>query len=525
MVQTIIYLMIYLGSALMVFNIYGFVRFAHDVRKQKAWDGNDCVLYVPVVLLVLFLLGYLTVGFFGKPDLIVSGILFGGSVFVFVVYRLLSTIMERVFRNQEIEARLMAAEETNRAKAGFLASISHEMRTPMNIILGLDTLALKNADLPAPVREQLEKADASAKHLSGLIDNILTIQEEESDETAPLSERFSLKETLEQICAQISFLCEQKGLDFQFSFSKCANRDYAGDAARLRRALMCILENAVKFTDAPGSVHFCVLFEKEQDAYTRLRFVVSDTGIGIDEAFLPKLFQPLTQENQSFTNRFGGSGMGLAVADRLVQRMGGTLEVEGWKGTAATFTVAIPLLSVGGDPCTNCEGCRPDQSELCANCKGCSHVAPAKAEAAAVDLAGRRVLIVEDVDVNAEIVADLLELEDVESERAENGQIAVEMVEQAPENYYDAILMDLRMPVMDGLEATRRIRALKRADVQSVPIIALTANAFESDIEASVAAGMNEHLAKPADSELLYGALRRWIGASQRKTEGGKSRD
>ena len=514
--RTIIYIMIYLGSALMVYNIGGFVHFALTVRKQKTWDGNDGVLFVPIGLLVLFLIGYLIVGFLGNPDLVVGGILFGGSIFVFVMYRMLRTVMNRVLAHEETEARMLAAEETNRAKTGFLASISHEMRTPMNIILGLGTLVLKNPELPAAVREQMEKSNASARQLSGLIDNILMLQQDENGETAVQAERFSLKGTLEQVCAQISFLCEQKGLHFQFSFSKCANRDYSGDAAALQRALMCILENAVKFTDAPGTVRFCVLYEKEQDAYTRVRFVISDTGIGIDEEFLPKIFQPLTQEDQSFTNRFGGSGMGLTVADSLIRRMGGTIGVESRKGEGTTFTVVLPLLSVGGDACASCEGCRPDQSELCANCGGCRHVAATQAVAEPlVSLAGRRVLIVEDVDVNAEIVADLLELEDVESERAENGLVAVEMVEKSEPGYYDAILMDLRMPVMDGLEAARRIRGLERPDTKTVPIIALTANAFESDIEASFAAGMNEHLAKPADSDLLYATLRHWIGATQ----------
>ena len=504
----------------MVYNIYGFIRFARTVRKQKTWDGNDHVLFIPVVLLILFLLGYLIVGFLGDPDLIIAGILFGGSVFVFVMYRMLVSVMRRVLAYEETEAKLLAAEETNRAKTSFLASISHEMRTPMNVILGMGTLALKNQELPATVREQLEKAHHSARRLSGLIDNILEIQQDENGENTLRADRFSLKEVLEQICAQVSYLCDQKGLDFQFSFSKCSNRDYSGDAAELQRALLCILDNAVKFTDAPGIVRFCVMYEKEQDAYTRIRFVVSDTGIGIDETFLPKIFQPLTQEDQSFTNRFGGSGMGLTVADSLVKRMGGTIGVESRKGEGSTFTVVLPLLSVGGDACASCEGCQPDQSDMCANCEGCRHVMSTKPEAAPVSLTGRRILIVEDVAENAEIVADLLELEGAESEHAENGQIAVDMVSRSAEHYYDAILMDLRMPVMDGLEAARRIRSLEREDARTTPIIALTANAYESDIQASLTAGMNAHMAKPAEAEKLYEVLKHWIGATQLMPEG-----
>jgi len=514
-IRTLVYGLVYLGSALMVYNIYGFLRFTRSVRKQKSWSGDDRILYVPLLLLVVFLLGYLAVGLFGKPDLIVAGILFGGSIFVFVMYRMLSSVVDRIFRNGEMEARLLAAEETNRAKTDFLASISHEMRTPMNVILGMDTLALKRADLPQDTREQLEKIGHSARHLSSLIDNILTFQEAESGEITIRSERFSLKETLEQICAQTSAQCESKGLDFQTAFSKCANRDYLGDAVALKRALLCILDNAVKYTDAPGSVHICVKCELEEDAFTRVSFIISDTGVGIDEDFLPKIFQPLTQENQSFTNRYGGSGMGLSVANSIVAQMGGDIQVVSHKGRGSIFTVSVPLLSVGGDACANCEGCKPDGSEACAMCGGCRHNVSVPKPVSQVSLAGRRILIVEDVDENAEIVADLLELEDAESERAENGLAAVNMVRDAEEWHYDAILMDLRMPVMDGLESTRQIRALAREDVKTIPIIALTANAFESDVEAALAAGMNAHLAKPADSDCLYETLKYWIGKTK----------
>ena len=516
MIRTLIYGMVYLGSALMVYNICGFFRFTRLVRKQKTWSGDNRVLYVPLFLLTAFLLGYLAVGLFGEPDLIVAGILFGGSIFVFVMYRMLSDIVSQVFKNEEISARLLAAEETSRAKSDFLASISHEMRTPMNVILGLDTLALKKTELPPDTREQLEKIGHAARHLSSLIENILTFQQAENGETTLRSERFSLKEALEQICAQVSAQCEEKGLTFQTVFSKCAKRDYLGDAVELKRALLCILDNAVKYTDAPGTVHICVKCEQEEDDYTRVSFIISDTGVGIDEAFLPKIFQPLTQEDQSFTNRFGGSGMGLTVANSIVTRMGGSIQVVSHKGKGSIFTVSVPLLSVGGGACANCEGCKPDGSEACAMCGGCRHSVSVKKPAASVTLAGRRILIVEDVDENAEIVADLLELEDAESERAENGLVAVDMVRNAEAWHYDAILMDLRMPVMDGLESARQIRALAREDVKEIPIIALTANAFESDVEAALAAGMNAHLAKPADADLLYGALKYWISKTQK---------
>lgn len=492
MVQWVIYAMVYLGSALMVYNIAGFVRFARYIRGMKMWRWGNRILYVPIVLLVSFLMGYLMVGIFGKPDLIVAGILFGGSIFVFVMVRLLSSILQRVFENEHLEAELLAAEASNRAKSSFLASVSHEMRTPMNIILGQNALALKNPNLPAETREQLEKIGNSARSLSDLINGILDMQQIESGELTICSEPFSLGQALDELNALTGALCAKKGLEYQASLSERAAGDYLGDAAHLKQALMCLLNNAVKFTDAPGTVRFTVECAQADDARTDVRFIVRDTGVGIDEAFLPKIYEPFTQEDASFTNRFGGSGMGLTVANAIVTHMGGRIEVVSRKGEGSTFTVTVPL--------------RP--------------AAPAGGEnggdaAPPASLAGCRVLVVDDMPENAEIVSDLLELEGVASDTAGNGQAAVEKVMRSDAYYYDAILMDLRMPMMDGLEATRRIRALDRPDARTVPIIALTANAYESDIQNSLAAGMNEHLVKPVDADMLYDALRRWIHAAR----------
>lgn len=525
MVRWAVYAMVYLGSALMIYNIYGFVRFARYIRGIKTWGRNNRVLYVPIVLLVCFLLGYLAVGFFGKPDLVIAGILLGGSVFVFVMYKMLGSIVQKVIEAEHLEAELMAAEESNRAKSSFLASISHEMRTPMNVIMGMNALALRNAELPGETREQLEKLGHSARHLSGLIDNILTMQQAGTGGLTMREESFSLLEAVEQLSAEASAACERKGLRYEMSFAKCAARNYIGDAAELKRAVNCILDNAVKYTDAPGSVKFCVKCTKDKNRDTHVLFIVSDTGIGIDEAFLPRIFEPLTQEDGSFTNRFGGSGMGLTVANSIITHMGGAIEVESQKGVGSTFTITVPIAPVPNEACATCAGCSSEQGEDCATCRICklgqAAAVPSTAVEAAPILAGRRVLIVEDIAENAEILADLLELEDVESERAENGQVAVDMVKRSPAFHYDAVLMDLRMPIMDGLEAARRIRALDRSDARRLPIIAVTANAFESDIQNALAAGMNAHLAKPVDADKLYAALGRWM----ENREEGKTND
>ena len=497
MVNTIIDAMVFCGAALMVFNVYGFIRYSRFVRKQEFWNRSAAILHIPVFLLIFFLLGYLVVGIFGKPDLMVAGILFGGSIFVFIIYKLITGITKQIIGGEKIVAQHMAEEEANRAKTSFLASVSHEMRTPMNVILGLNGMVLKNPALPAEARAQSEKIGLSARYLLGLINNLLDLSEQKNG--AELSEvSFSLSELVQQTGAILNAVCDEKGLSYHEEVGLDTEARFRGDEARIKQVLLALLDNAVKYTDAPGSVSFTAQRVSEDAGVRTLRFTVSDTGVGIEPDFLPHIFEAFTQEDSSFTNRFGGGGLSLSVAKRNVELMGGTIGVESRKGVGTTVTVTLPLSLVPAE----------EKRE--------------EAPEAPETLAGKRVLVVEDIPDNAEIVMDLLELEDVETEHAENGQIAVDMFEKAPEGYYDAILMDLRMPVMDGLEATRRIRALDRPDAKSAPIIALSANAFESDLKATKAAGMNAHLAKPADSNELYSALRQWIFLKEEKKGDGE---
>ena len=480
--KTIIVVMILAGSALMVYNIYGFIRFARFIKNQKTWGDNNRILYLPIILLVMFLIGYLIVGLFGNPDIIMAGILLGGSIFVFVMYRMLNGITVRILENERLEADLLASERSSQEKSEFLATISHEMRTPLNVILGMDKKALNQPDLPESVREPLLKIGYSANHLLSLINNILDMQQIESGTFMIREEPFSMKDSMNQVNAIAGTLSENKGLTFKTSLCDEINGTYLGDASHLRQVLLSILDNAVKYTEVPGTVTFKVSCEPS-DGVSAFSFRIEDTGIGMSEAFLPKLFDVFTREDTSTTNKYSGSGMSLAVAKNMVDQMNGTVTVESEKGKGSVFTVTVPL-------------------------KRIETAEPAEEHPEGV-LAGHRVLIVEDIHENAEIVSDLLSLEGVTTEIAENGQVALEMFEQSPGDYYDAILMNLRMPVMDGLEATRRIRVLNRDDAKRVPIIALTANAFDSDIKQSFDAGMNAHMAKPTDADLLYAELRK----------------
>ncbi|MBO4354304.1 MAG: response regulator [Clostridia bacterium] len=482
----VIYSLIGLGSALMLCNIFCFVRFAHKISTEKSWEKGSGILHLPITLLVLFLAGYIVVGIgvFGKPNIVMAGILFGGSVFVFVMYVLLDRITKKITEQEEVKAKLMAIEKSDRMKNEFMSGVSHEMRTPINIILGLCTMVMTDPSLSPETKERMEKIDSSTRYLLGMINNILDLKSIETGEFTAKKDVFSLDATITQIDSVAQIRCEKKGLDYVCRMEDAAKGKYVGDEARIVEVLLNLLDNAVKYTDKGGSVEFDIKRAKSDGGSCALRFSVKDTGIGMDGEFLPKVFDAFAKEDTGMTSSHGGSGLSLAVTKSIVELLGGKIEAFSEKNVGSEFVVTLPLTEFKDDG--------------------------AEDEEASLD--GKRVLIVEDIPENAEIVADLLDLEGVKTEHAENGKIAVDMFSASADHYYDAILMDLRMPVMDGLSATRSIRGLERADAKAVPIIALSANAFESDIKESFAAGMNAHIAKPADAELLYSVLKKNIG-------------
>ena len=388
---------------------------------------------------------------------------------------------EQMEKNRALTEALARAEEANEAKTAFLSSMSHEIRTPMNAIIGLDSIALHEENIPKHIRDEFEKIGASARHLLALINDILDMSRIESGRMVLKEEEFSFKDMIEQINIINNGQCDDKGLTYDNSVIGDTDEYFIGDDLRLRQIIINILGNSVKFTDPPGTVTFRV----EQTCCTgdirELRFTMKDTGVGMSEEFIPKLFEPFSQEDATTTNRYGGSGLGLALTKNMVDLMGGTISVESRKGCGTTFTVTIPLKKADYVEASDHE----------------------KETVTSVSLAGLHVLLAEDVEMNAEIMTDLLEMEDITSEWAENGRRAVELFEQNEPGHFDVILMDMRMPVLDGLAATRTIRKLDRKDAATIPIIALTANAFEEDVKACLDAGMDGHISKPVDIEKL----------------------
>ena len=531
---------------------------------------------------------------------------------------------ESMAQQQALSEALDAANEANRAKTLFLSNMSHEIRTPMNAIIGLDSIALREPDLSERMRDHLEKIGGSARHLLGLINDILDMSRIESGRMTIRKEEFSFREVLEQINTMISAQCQDKGLVYDFKTAGPIRDYYIGDDMKLKQVLINILGNAVKFTPESGTVSFHVESIGQFDGQSTLRFVIRDTGIGMDKEYLPKVFDAFSQENSGTSNKYGSTGLGMAITKSIVELMNGSITVDSEKGVGTVFTVTVTLrdsarvlnpedkrqslqphemrVLVIDDDAIDCENAKaileelgiaadtalsgkeaieliqlkaarreayhlifvdykmPEQDgvevtrqirkivgtesavvfltgyswdhvEAEARAAGVDSfmlkplngedVMPAfhrvmdlkrNAEPEEADLTGRKILIAEDVDLNAEILEDLLELEGMESERAENGKIAVEMFQASEPGTYDAVLMDMRMPVMDGLSAAATIRKLDRPDAGSIPIIALTANAFDEDVQRSLQAGMNAHLSKPIESDRLYATLRELIG-------------
>ncbi len=401
---------------------------------------------------------------------------------------------EDMAQNRALSEALARAEEASAAKTAFLSSMSHEIRTPLNAIIGLDNIALKDANISPDTRDELEKIGSSARHLLSLINDILDMSRIESGRMELKCELFSFREMVSQISIIVDGQCKDKGLRFVCNKSEPLDEYFEGDDLRLKQVLINILGNAVKFTDAPGTVTFEVAQQTLSEDRAVLCFTMRDTGVGMDAAFIPRLFEPFTQEDATTTNRYGGSGLGMAITKNIVDLMGGEIGVESEKGRGTTFTVRIPLLRA-----QYAEPARPADD--------------AQTEVPRASLAGLHVLIVEDMELNAEVLTDLLEMEDVTCEWAENGQKAVEMFEKCEPGHFDAILMDMRMPVMDGPTATMAIRKLPKADAVSVPIIALTANAFEEDVRQCLQAGMDAHLSKPVDIVQLTDLLDRMLAA------------
>ena len=396
-------------------------------------------------------------------------------------------------KNDELRTTAKKAEAAADAKSEFLSRMSHDIRTPMNAIMGLLHLAKEETDAEK-VRSYLDKMDASSKFLLGLINDILDLSKIESGEMTLHEGTLTKKEFSDSIQTVIKPLIDEKHIHFRFEMNteiECIKVDHL----RFNQIFFNLLSNAAKFTPPGGSIEFLSetleTKEREKNGKAGIRFYVRDNGIGMSEEFLKHLYDPFTQEASELGEEIRGTGLGLPIVKSLVDAMGGTIGVKSELGKGTEFTVDLYV----------------EQAE-----------APAGGDAAepkVKSLKGVRILLVEDNELNTYVAKTILEGLSCMIDTAENGKEALQKFAQSADAYYNIILMDVHMPVMDGLEATRRIRALQRKDAAFVPIIAMTANAFDKEKKETRDAGMNDHVAKPIDVNILLPTIRKYAGVVQ----------
>ena len=526
--------------------------------------------------------------------------------------------MERL-HNGQLQEALQIAQEANEAKTTFLSNMSHDIRTPMNAVIGFSTLLAREPGNAVKVREYTRKISAASTHLLGLINDILDISKIESGKMSLRESVFSLDELMESINVVIRPMAGEKKQQLQVNMGKMSHELFVGDKTRINQVLINLLSNAIKYTPAGGQIRFTVTdLGNSSSNVERIRFVVEDTGYGMTEEFKKIIFEPFTRAENSTTNKEVGTGLGLAITKNIIDLMGGTIELESMLGKGSTFTVELPLrlpheeadenfwtnhsisrVLIVDDDKSVCDGVKENLAgsgvAIDAVYSGEAAVEKVKKEYAAgreydaiildwqmpgmngldvakvirkiipidtpvlfltsydwteietealevevdgflakpftavnlkeklievehfknavskedvsLDLRGMRFLLAEDNELNAEIMVELLKSEGASCDVEENGRLAVEKFVSSPKGAYDAILMDVMMPVMNGYEATKAIRASRHPEALTIPIVAMTANAFVKDVQDALDAGMNAHVAKPINMETLKNTL------------------
>lgn len=386
---------------------------------------------------------------------------------------------------QVAENAFEVAENANHAKSDFLANMSHDIRTPMNAIMGMTTLIERDAQLPDKVREYTKKIQCSSRHLLGIINDVLDMSKIESGKTIINVGEFYLPELLEQMDAAFRPQTDAKKQKFEIMIQNLEHKWLLGDSMRLLQILNNLLSNACKYTPAGGTICIEVQeMEQSSSSYAKLCFKVMDNGIGMSREFLAQIYDSFTREERSVTNTIQGTGLGMSIVKSLVDLMGGSIDVESMQGKGTCFELILDfrIPERSGEDCSK-------QEE--------------KEETDTSPLKGMHFLCAEDNELNAEILKELLHMEGADCVICPNGRAVVETFEQSAPGDYDMILMDVQMPVMNGYEAAKAIRRGNHPLALAIPIVAMTANAFSEDVQKSLSAGMNTHISKPMDMKKL----------------------
>jgi signal transduction histidine kinase/CheY-like chemotaxis protein len=375
------------------------------------------------------------------------------------------------------------AEAASRAKSDFLSRMSHEIRTPMNAIIGMTQIA-KSTEETQRIRSCIEQIEGSSNHLLGVVNDILDFSKIESSKlTLDISE-FSLSASLDFVLSMMLSMSREKNIPIRLNVEEIQNDGLSSDALRLNQVLINILSNAVKFSPEGSEVFLNVRELEHGQGFSTYRFEIVDHGIGISERQIEKLFRPFEQADGGITRNYGGTGLGLVISKGLVEMMGGDITIKSREGEGSVFAFTIRCAA------------KPELEKK-------TDEEVKEAIAGNYDFSGKRCLVVDDIEINREIILELLSATDIALETAENGRDALEKFKASGIGYFDIILMDMQMPVMDGCTATREIRSLEREDAAVIPIIAMTANVMQEDVRKAIESGMNSHLGKPVEMELL----------------------
>lgn len=480
------------------------IMFYHDIRGQHSliymWAVNGGAVY---------LIGYVPIEAIQQEGRAVNQNILFVILIMFVAFFLCCLLYylnqrqqirirkerekEREMHNRQLAEALQAAQVASNSKTMFLSNMSHDIRTPMNAILGFAALLEKDAEKPFKVREYTKKIMASGQHLLSLINDILDVSKIESGKVVLTIGEFTIGDLVTSVDTIIRPMANEKEQNLHTSVTGINHEYLEGDETRLNQVLINLLSNAVKYTPKGGNIWFRIIgLEQHSSQFEHIRIEVEDNGYGMTEEYLKTIFEAFTRAENSTTNKVQGTGLGMAITKNIVELMGGTITVSSQVDKGSLFRVELELRILDEQD----EKKKEDE---------------AAEDMEEISLEGLHLLAAEDNEINAEILSELLNIEGVSCEIVENGKIAAERFADSEEGKFDAILMDVQMPVMNGYEATRAIRALKRDDAVQIPIIAMTANAFAEDVKEALNAGMNAHVAKPIDMKLLKKTLYQWI--------------
>lgn len=473
-----------LGISMML--IYSVLAILVLIRGRNKFDSKaDGIL-----LIVLFALAASSICLEALvPGLLIVRVAYA-VLYTFCSMTVESNYKEHLYRqiekqNESLKVAIKDAKEANQAKSDFFSRMSHDIRTPMNGIIGMTHIAM-NQESIEKIKDCLNKIDTSSKFLLGLVNDILDMSKAESGKIELHAEPYSLSAFNEYIDSVIRPLYEEKHQSFIVKIQPSAGAIPVMDPLRFNQIMFNLLSNAVKYTDDNGTIKLTVTSEIIEGHRERIVAVVSDNGMGMSKGFQEVLFEQYTQEDREVSSEIQGTGLGMSIVKKLVELMGGTIEVDSAIDKGTTFKVTLDL----------------DYVEA-----GKDKVIDNGAEKQNVDydvLKNRHILLCEDNELNMEIGVTLLEEKGMEVSAAKNGQDALEMFSKSDEGYYDLILMDIHMPILDGYEATAAIRNLDREDGKSVPIVAMTADVFADDIKKCLAGGMNGHISKPIEPDKMY---------------------